>query len=313
MKILITGAAGFIGSYLTKRLIKDGHEVWGVDDFSTGTKDNLLFSTLPENHFYPIRFSDSLLLQDIKKGKFDIVFHLAALPRVQYSIDFPVKTTEANILETVKLYEACVGNVKRVVYASSSSVYGNTEQFPTPIYTPKAPLSPYALQKSFCEDIGAQFSTLYGLDIINLRFFTVFGPRQMPNGSYATVICSWLNSINNKTPLKLEGDGEQTRDFTYIDNVIDICVLAGKSKEKFSGDCFNVGNGETHSLNEVLKFLELKYTFQVEKLPARKGDMKNSLADISGTKIMFGYIPAIKFFFGLEDTIKWWKDQVNIK
>ncbi len=307
MKCLITGAAGFIGSHLSRRLLRNGHDVCGVDDFSTGTRENQLFSGIEIKNFYECDFSDRIILKQIRAGFYDVIYHLAALPRVQYSIDYPAKTTKVNIQRTVKLYESAYGNVRRVVFASSSSVYGNTDIFPTPNTQSKSPMSPYALQKSFIEDIGKMFAEFHGLDVVNLRFFNVFGPNQKPNGSYATVICAWLNAISKNQSLRLEGDGAQTRDMTYIDNVVNCCISAGLNEQKFKSDCFNVGCGKEISLNEILEYFKSKFPGISElRVAPRPGDMKRSLADISETSNALGYRIATDFWDGLERTISSW-------
>lgn len=300
-RALVSGAAGFIGSHVVDRLIKEGWWVTGVDDMSAGEIGNVN----PEVELWKCDFADSSVLTPVREGKFDVVFHLAARPRVLYSVEHPAETNDTNVQKTVKLLEACKDGAKRFVFSSSSSVYGGADQLPTPTWHPKSPKSPYALQKSIVEDYCTLFSNLYGLDTVCLRYFNVFGPRAKGDGAYATAVSAWLHAIKNNTPLRSDGDGLQTRDMCFVSNVAEANFLAGDSKLEFKGQCYNVACGDRVSNKEVLDYLVKKYpNVQVVNAPWRAGDVMHTQADISSTERTLGYMPRVRFWEGLEITLK---------
>ena len=326
---LITGICGFIGSNLARKLINEGWKVDGVDNLSSGKLENvadLNLRVLPAGEFLQYfeeietekrsddtvliiqdTFSHPRVLSRICRGKYDVVFHQAAIPRVLYSVENPAETTAVNISETVALLEACVNNVKRVVWASSSSVYGGADVLPTSESHPKDPKSPYAWQKSAIEDATSLFARLYDLDIVCLRYFNVFGPSQYGDSPYSTAISAWCHAIKNNTSLRSDGDGTQSRDMCYVDNVVHANILAATSNRKFKGEKYNVACGDRTTNNEILEFLREKFpNVTVTHAPWRAGDVMHTQADISKISEDLGYTPLVRFWDGLQKTISWW-------
>ena len=317
MRILVSGAAGFIGSNLCARLIDDGHDVTGVDDLSTG-----FIKLLPcRMTFIFDDFQSADVFSLIALKKFDAVVHLAARPRVSYSIEHPFETNHNNVTKTLDLLGVCRGNVKRLVFASSSSVYGNSMLFSTVTLDstmedvsmvetqPLNPRSPYALQKATCEQWLRQFSMHYGLESVALRFFNVFGPGSLPNGAYSMALTSWLTAIKQDRACRFDGDGTQTRDACYVDNVVDAIVRAIVSEREFKGAAINVACGRSISNNEVLGYLERRYPCVVKQaMPERQGDVKHTLADISKAKKLLGYEPKVHALEGIERTCDWFDE-----
>jgi len=303
-KMLVTGGSGFIGSHLADRLLSDGHEVHLVDNLSNG---RLEFTPKGCTVLYS-DFADSTVLRYIAQSKFDVVFHLAAKPRVSYSIDYPAQTNDENVGKTVHLLEACRGNVGRFVFASSSSVYGNAQQLPTPENTIRDPQSPYALQKMIGEDYCASFADLYDMDTACVRPFNVFGPRQLANGVYGTVVSSWLHAIKHGGELRSDGDGSQTRDMTHVDNVVDIFVRVAAHQGRLRGEAFNAGTGESISNKQILKHFASKHPeiqSRVKHADWRVGDVRATQADITACQRVLGYKPLTDFWPGLEATRLW--------
>jgi len=300
--ILVTGAAGFIGSHIVDKFVAGGWDVVGVDDLTSGSLENV-------NHgikeLMVNNFAAKHVLKRIWRKEFDIVCHHAALPRVLFSVEYPAVTNEVNVDNTVKLLEACRGNVNRFIFASSSSVYGNTDILPTPTTQTKQPCSPYALQKSIVEDYCALFSDLYGLDTVCLRYFNVFGPRAKGAGAYSTAVAAWLDAIKANKELRSDGDGEQSRDLCYVDNVVQANWLAANSKRTFAGDCYNVACGDRITNNQILDYLLKKFPgVSIVHAPERQGDVKHTQADISTTASDLEYKNAVSFWDGLAQTIK---------
>lgn len=303
-RALVTGAAGFIGSNLSKRLIEEGWIVTGVDDLSNGFTE-----FVPDGMMLlHAECSDKSILRGIKNQNYDVVFHVAAIPRVSYSVEFPACTNMNNVQSTLELMEACRGNIQRFVFSSSSSVYGGALALPTPETSPKDPKSPYALQKSIIEDYLKMFHDLYGFESVCLRYFNVIGPHSLGTSAYATALASWLTCIKAGQPMRSDGTGEQSRDLCYVGNVVDANILAANSKNELSGSCINVGSGEAISNNEVLKILLQRYAgSHAFNAPVRAGDVMHTRADVSKAKALLGYSPKVSVAEGIERTIEWYE------
>lgn len=302
MKALVTGGGGFIGSHIVMRLLDGGHEVRVIDDFSTGRKENLAGAA----GRIDLREGD-LRDPDAVRGAVegvDWVFHEAALPSVARSVEDPLSTNAVNVQGTLQLLLAARdAGVRRVVYAASSSAYGDTPTLPKIETMPPSPLSPYALQKYAGEQYCVMFSRLYGLETVALRYFNVFGPRQDPAGFYSAVIPRFIVQLARGEKPTVFGDGEQSRDFTYIDNVVNANLLAAERSEAV-GEVINVACGERITLNRLLAELcdILGVDIPAEHAPPRAGDVRHSLADISKAHRLLGYEPGIALREGLERT-----------
>ena len=328
MKALVTGGCGFIGSHLVRRLVDDGAQVTVVDDLSSGDLNNLFEKDLTIRPVIPglidqlfdkakIKkdevvvvtgdFVDPEFLQHFIKTEYTHVFHLAAQPRVEFCVEHPATTTETNLMKTVELLSACrKGNISKFVFASSSAVYGNVETLPTNESQPKTPQSPYGLQKLCCEMFMNQFSEHYEIDCVALRFFNVYGPGCTGDNPYATAIAAWCDKLKAGQALRSDGDGEQTRDMVYVTDVAEALTTASKSERK-GFECYNVATGASISNNAILKMLEeLVGTFEVVKAPARKGDVKHTLASVENIDRDLGFVPAHSFELGLTKTLNWW-------
>lgn len=329
-KALVTGGCGFIGSNLTKELVRLGWEVDIVDNMSNGhleLLDGLKTRVLLNGSFYTLftmqdntkrerdevlviqdDFSDDNVLNGVYQGIYDVIFHQAAMPRVSYSVENPAETTFENISKTIKLFEAASGGTNRIVWASSSSVYGSTKNMPTKETETKDPKSPYAWHKSAIEDFSKLAYDLYGLDIVCLRYFNVFGPGQYGNSPYSTAVSAWCHAIKNGQECRSDGDGEQTRDMVYIDNVVSANILAAKRKEPFKGECYNVACNGSVSNNEILESFKERFgeKVKIKHAPERPGDVKHTRADVTKARKDFGYEPLVYFWEGLEKTIQWW-------
>lgn len=292
---------------MARRCVEEGFTVDLVDDLSNGHRE-----FVPEGirDFFKSDFSQGTSLKRLQNGLYDVVFHLAAVPRVSYSVEHPIETNDVNVSRTLRLMQAARGNVKRIVFASSSSVYGGADVSlgPTHESHAKNPKSPYALQKSIIEDYLSLYSELYGLDSACMRFFNVFGPNQLGDSPYATAVSAWLSAIKKGKPMRSDGTGEQSRDMCYVDNVADACVRAAKADPPggFRGRCYNVACGDRTTNNEILEFLMKRYP-QATKVdaPWRPGDVMHTHADVSRAKDELGYVPLVRFWDGLERTIEW--------
>lgn len=313
MKVLITGGAGFIGSNLVKQCVNLGWSVDVVDDLSNG---HLQFLPQGLDDAYGICVNDfvcNYTLTKIKNQKYDTVFHIAALPRVSYSVEYPVRTNDVNVTKTLKLLEACFGNVNRVVFASSSSVYGGADVLPTPETYAKNPKSPYALQKSVIEDYLELFYHLKGLDSVSLRFFNVFGENQLGSSPYSTAVAAWLSAIKLGKSMRSDGTGEQTRDMCHVDNVVDACIRSAKMSTELKAQKINVACGDVVSNNDILKYLLKRYPgSEFHNAPWRPGDVMHTHADVSRAKEVLGYVPVMKFWDGLEKTIEWVENKPDL-
>jgi len=309
VRILITGAAGFIGSNLFKRCVAEGWNVRGVDDLSNGHVEFL--EPAWRQSVLQADFADPNVLRTIARKEFDVVLHLAAVPRVSYSVEHPLETNETNVSQTLKLMEACKGNVKRFVFASSSSVYGGAgeEYLPTHESYRKDPKSPYALQKSIIEDYLRMYNELYDLDSACMRFFNVFGPNQLGDSPYATAVSAWLSAIKKGEAMRSDGTGDQSRDMCYVDNVTDACVRAAKVERELRGRCYNVACGDRTTNNQILAKLMKRYPeARVNTAPRRPGDVMHTQADVTRAKEELGYEPLVRFWEGLDKTIDWYEN-----
>lgn len=310
MKVLITGYAGFIGSNLTAACVAAGHTVTGVDNFSNGHIEFLSKSTLESISDLRCDFSSAEVLQLIRDKEFDVVIHLAAVPRVSYSVEHPFETNDANVTKTLKLLEACRGNISRFVFASSSSVYGGALKLPTHESEEKNPKSPYALQKSIIEDYLTLYKTFYGLDSVSLRFFNVFGPNALGGSPYATALAAWLTAIKRDEPLRFDGDGTQSRDLCYVDNVVDACIKAATAQlPTTEAHRFNVACGTEVSNNDIILYLLKRYGgFKLNVAPTRAGDVKRTLANITNASVYLAYGVKVPVWEGIARTCDWYDE-----
>lgn len=293
---LVTGGAGFIGSHLVDGLIRDGHAVRVVDNLSTGKRDRIH----PDAEFFERDFTDLESIRPAFQGV-EGVFHVGALPRIPYSVEFPIASAEANIMGTLNvLVAARDAGVTRIVYSASSSAYGAQEELPLRPDMPANPLNPYALHKYVGEKFAEQFHRFYDMETISLRYFNVYGPRMADEGAYVTVISHFMRQQKAGEPLTIHGDGEQTRDFTHVIDVVRANRLAMSSPKVGKGDVLNVGAGERHSVNEIAAIIGGP-TVQME---GRKGEARHTLADISLTKERLGWEPSIRFDLGLRELLE---------
>jgi UDP-glucose 4-epimerase len=310
-RYLITGGAGFIGSHLVARLVADGAVVRVVDNLSTGRLDRLEHG-LKSIEFIEGDLSDERVSDEVVKGV-DCVLHQAAVPSVQRSVRDPVATNRANVEATLNLLESCrKGKIRRFVYAASSSAYGDTEVLPKDETMPANPLSPYALQKFVGERYCKLYYELYGLETVSLRYFNVFGPDQDPHSEYSAVIPKFITALLAPQPITIYGDGEQSRDFTYVQNVVE-ANLAALRADHAPGKVFNIGCGERVSLNALTKLLEniLGVSAIVNYVHPRPGDVRHSLADIRLARRILGYRPMIMVEEGLRKTVQFFSDETK--
>jgi len=304
MKVVVTGGCGFIGSNIAEELIKK-HYVVVIDDLSTGRIENIQSLQDKENfEFVRGNITDLGLLKQIFEDV-DCIFHQAAIPSVQRSVENPLDTNEANIKGTLNVLIAARDcGVKKVVYASSSSVYGDTPELPKKENMKPNPQSPYAVSKLTGEYYCKVFSEIYGIKTVCLRYFNVYGPNQDPASEYAAVIPRFINRVLNNQPPIIFGDGNQTRDFTFVKDVVKANILA---MEKNVEGVFNIAYGQQISINElankIMEIVGVKLNPVYDK--PRPGDIRNSLADISLAKQKLGYMPEYSLEKGLEVTIRW--------
>ncbi len=307
-KVLVTGGAGFIGSNLADGLIEQGAKVVIIDNLATGFRENL--EEIRGNfEFVEGDLNDDSALKKAIKDV-EIVFHQAALPSVPRSVDNPAETHEACVNATFNLLlKSKENNVRRFIYAASSSAYGNQEILPKVETMKPEPLSPYAAAKLMGEYYCSVFNEVYGLEAISLRYFNVFGPRQNPSSFYSGVISRFIDSLmSGKTPV-IYGNGEQSRDFTYIANVVDANIKAAQTNNGF-GEVINTANGERITLNELLDTLKKitgKEDVEADYQEERKGDVKHSQAENTKAKEIYGYEKLVGLEEGLRKTIDWWK------
>jgi len=302
---LVTGGAGFIGSNIVEGLLKKGHKVKLIDNFITGKRENIK-PFLNDIELIEGDIRDIEAVRKAVKGV-DYVLHQAALRSVPKSIDDPILTNNININGTLNILMASKQmNVKRVVYASSSSVYGDCNVFPEKENFQTSPISPYAVSKLAGEHYGYTFSKTFTLEVVSLRYFNVFGPRQNPESKYSAVIPAFISRMLVNEPPIVEGDGNQSRDFTYVGNVVTANLAAAKAKG-ISGEVINIACGKTYSILDIVKYLNklLGKKLEVEFAPARKGDVRKTLADISKMKQLLKVEPEVDFETGLKKTLEW--------
>ena len=306
IRALVTGGAGFIGSNLANTLHDMGWHVEIVDDMSNGHVQ-FLHVDLKSSRLCVDDFTCPDILNNIKNQSYDYVFHLAANPRVAYSLEKPAETHEVNVLKTLHLMNACRGNIKRFVFAASSSAYGDAKFLPTSEECPDDPRSPYALQKAIIEKYLKLYSSVYGLDSVCLRFFNVFGPNQLGDSPYSTAISAWLTAIKQGKSMRSDGDGSQSRDMCYIDNVVDCLVKSALFEGKLNAEILNVGVGKVVTNGEMLDYLKARYPDAIShNVQWRAGDVMHTKADITKAKNLLGYEPKVNVWQGLDATIDWY-------
>jgi len=297
-RYLVTGGAGFIGSTLASRLCADGHDVLIIDNFSTGRRENVP----SDARLVEADLTDLAAVRDCFVGM-DGVFHLAALPRVPYSVEHPIESTHNNVFSTLHvLVAARDAKVPRVVYSASSSAYGGNPDLPQRPDMKPDPLSPYALQKLVGEYFCTLFSRLYGLPTVSLRYFNVYGPRMAEAGAYVTVMAVFKQQVAAGKPLTIFGDGEQTRSFCHVNDVVEANLLAMTSRKVGAGEVLNVSGDTGVSVNSIAR----RFGHPVQYLPPRQGDPPHSLGDTTLTRDLIGWQPRVTFDAGFDDLMRRW-------
>ena len=318
-KWLVTGAAGFIGSHLVEQLLRRGQEVIGLDNFATGHRENLelIQGAVSSDAWARFRFVEGDIrdLEVCKRSMdgADYVLHQAALGSVPRSLIDPVASHAVNVTGHLHiLWAAHSVGIRSLVYAASSSTYGDHPALPKREDVIGDPLSPYAVTKLTNEHYAKVFHRAYGVNVIGLRYFNVYGPRQDPNGAYAAVIPRWIQAGLAGQPLKVNGDGETSRDFCFVDNVVAANLLAATASAPCFGEVYNIGCGDRTSLNELIEQLRVELRERhgiddvaVEHGPEREGDVRHSLASIEKAATRLGYEPSVRIREGLEATIRW--------
>ncbi|MEW5958067.1 MAG: SDR family oxidoreductase [Chloroflexota bacterium] len=310
---LVTGGAGFIGSNIVEELLRQGQRVRVLDNFSTGRRQNLdmVRQAVPAEHRLEVIEGDLRSYHIVREAVqgIDYVLHQGALPSVPRSVRDPLTSNEVNVVGTLNLLQAArEAGVKRLVYASSSSVYGNSPTLPKVETMCPHPLSPYAISKLAAEQYCQSFWQLYDLETVCLRYFNVFGPRQDPTSQDSAVIPRFITAALRHEPLTIQGDGRQSRDFTYVANVVAANLLACQAPAA-PGQVINASCGQRYSLLDLATRLEQLFdrTLEVEYLEPRAGDVKHSQADISRAGQILGYEPAVDFETGLSMTVDWYR------
>jgi UDP-glucose 4-epimerase len=311
-RVLVTGGAGFIGSHLVERLTGDGASVRVLDSFETGKRENLA----PFADRIELMEGDIRDLATCKKAcaGVDVIFHEAALPSVPRSVAEPLKSFEITLAGTNTLLVAArEAGVRRVVQASSSSIYGDQPTLPKHEAMAPAPRSPYAAHKLGAEQLGVAFAASMGIEVVALRYFNVFGPRQDPASTYAAVVPRFAVACLQGEPPTIHGDGEQSRDFTYVENVVEANLLAARA-ENASGLVLNIACGERITVNELFRRIRAiagRGDLEPVYTPERAGDVKHSLASIDAARQSLGYAPRVSLDTGLEKTLAWYRARIH--
>lgn len=300
-KFLVTGGAGFIGSHLADKLVEQGHGVVVVDNLSAGKEEYIN----PKAKFYKENIQSPEMNNIFQKEKPDGVFHLAAIPRVPVSIEDPVGTADANVVGTANVFKAAADSgVKRVVFASSSSVYGNDNEIPFREESEPKPESPYAAHKLTGEHFARLFTNLHNLPVVSLRYFNVYGPRIDFNSDYSLVLGKFMRFKRDGQPFTIHGDGEQTRGFSYIDDVVDANIKAMTSEKLKGGEVINIGTEKGSSINELADLLG----GEKEYLPPRPGDVLHTAADTTRARELLGWEQKVGFEEGVQKTMEWFSE-----
>lgn len=311
---LITGIAGFIGSALARAVLQQGDRVRGIDNLSTGRMDNIqeIYDCI---EFCKADLLDPKAMQQACDG-IEYVLHQAAIPSVPRSVKDPLTSNRANVDGTLNLLVAAKNaKVRRVIYAASSSAYGDTPTLPKKEEMTPDPISPYAVAKLAGEHYMVSFCRCYGLETVSLRYFNVFGPRQDPGSPYSGVLAKFITQMLCGESATIHGDGRQSRDFTYIDNTVNANLLACKAPaERVAGRVFNIATGERTELNAIIQMLKelTGFTGETRYGPERQGDIRHSLADITSARRYLGYEPIVSFQEGLRRTLEWYRSQVKV-
>jgi nucleoside-diphosphate-sugar epimerase len=308
MKVLVTGGAGFIGSHIAGALAQRGAKVRIIDNLSTGYEKNVE-AVGSKVDFMHADVGDERALKTAL-SEVELIFHEAAIPSVPRSVDHPSETHQASVDATFKLLLAARDHkVRRVIYAASSSAYGDQPELPKREDMRPAPLSPYAVAKLVGEYYCQVFTRVYGLETVSLRYFNVFGPRQDPTSQYSGVISRFMSALTTGELPVIYGDGEHSRDFTYIANVIDANLRAAESSAAV-GEIINIANGHRTTLNELLETMKTvtgRSDVKARHEPPRAGDVRDSLADLTRARVLLGYEPRVSLEEGLKLTFDWWK------
>ncbi|MGH7782061.1 MAG: NAD-dependent epimerase/dehydratase family protein [Candidatus Binataceae bacterium] len=297
--VVVTGGAGFVGSHLTDALVDCGFRVRVVDNFATGSRDRIN----PAAELFEADIRDAEGLSPAFSDDVDCVFHTAALPRIPLSIAKPVETHMANVLGTLNVLMAVrEARIRRFVFSGSSSVYGNQDRLPLVETMAAMPRSPYALQKFVGEEYARMFHRLYGVQAITLRYFAVYGPRMAEEGAYMLAIAAFMRARREGRPLEIHGDGEQTRDFTHVRDIVAANILAmdAMDAETADGQPINVGYGNNVSINRIAQI----FGGPIVHTPARPGDMRDTLADRSLAEKLLGWTPRVSIEEGLKELLK---------
>ena len=307
-KTVVTGGAGFIGSTLVRKLLDQNDSVVVVDNLLTGKESNL-DAVRDRIEFHRVDICDAAAIAPVIRGA-GVVYHLAAIPSVPRSIDDPAPSHEVNIDGTFNVFRAAAdARVRRVVYAASSSAYGDSETLPKIETMTPRPKSPYAVQKLVGEYYASVFHSCFGLETVALRFFNVYGPRQDPSSPYSGVLSLFMKHLLARTAPMIFGDGEQSRDFTYVEDVAELCIKASRAPSASAGKMYNAGNGGQFTVNFIWEALQKMEAVNIAPQygPPRAGDVRHSMADTTAAVAELGHAPRFTIEEGLNRTLEWYR------